>query len=228
MLDGPAIATLVFILALVLAHRVFSLIARRSLRAESRVLLSEHLAHWRYPPGNWRAYCERERREIWNCYLRPSARYLLPAVVLVGGLAWVGEQRAGLSSGLASFVTLALALVVANILLGPWIRRFIRLTRRRELDYELFFGASGALEVWREGEQIRTTEEHPFTAAGGRIELVEADGVDPAEIVFSLARPLALGIQYTEARFLVPEGRLAEARALARKLSPEPRREQAP
>jgi len=41
MLDGPAIATLVFILALALAHRVFSSIARRSLRAEARALARE-------------------------------------------------------------------------------------------------------------------------------------------------------------------------------------------
>ena len=219
--DGPTIATLILILALFKAFRVFSMLSQRSLHAAGRALLSAHLAHWHYPPGAWRAYCERERGEIWNRYLRPAPRYLLPAALLVGGIAWVAEQRAGLSGGVASLVTLTLALLAANTILGPSPRSFIRMSRRRGLDYELYLGASGALEIWREGGEMRDAEEHLFKASGSRIELVEADGVDPAEIVFSLARPLGLGIQHTEARFLVPEGRLADARALARSLTPE-------
>jgi len=93
--DGPTIATLILILALFMGCRVFSMLSQRSLHAAGRALLSAHLAHWRYPPGAWRAYCERERGEIWSRYLRPAPRYLLPAALLVGGIAWVAEQRAG-------------------------------------------------------------------------------------------------------------------------------------
>ncbi len=228
MLDGPATATLIFILALFVVYRVLSLLAQRSRRTASRALLGDHLAHWQYPPGAWRAYCERERREVWSRYLRPSMRTLPPAAALVAGLAWVAEGHADLPNRFATLLIVAFALLCANMILGPLLRSFLRLSRRRGLDYELYIGASGALEIWRVGGVICATEDHWFTMAGGRIELVEAGGVDPAEIVFSLARPLALGIQHTEVRFLVPEGRLAEARALARSLMPEPSGEQAP
>lgn len=140
----------------------------------------------------------------------------------MGGIAWVAEQRAGLPAGLAALLTLALMGVFANTILGPWVRSFLRLTRRRKFDYELFLGASGALEVWRDGGRICDTEEHPFTARGGRIERVEANGVDPAEIVFSIVQPLAFGYEHIDTRFLVPDGLIAEARALADALTPEP------
>jgi len=220
MQDGPAVATLIFLVALFAVYSAFSMLARRSLRAEGHALLGDHLLHWRYSQESWRAYCERQRRDIWFRYLRPSARYLLPGGVLIGALAWLAEQRAGLSNGLAAFATLLVAALVANTILGPSVRSFIRLTRRRGFDYELYIGATGALEVWRQGGQIRATEEHAFTAAGGRIERVEANGVEPVEIVFSLIRPLAFGFLHTEERFLVPEGQLAQARSLARRLTP--------
>jgi hypothetical protein len=221
MQDGPAVATWIFLVALFAAYGAFSALARRTLRAQSRALLSDHLLHWCYSQDSWRAYCERQRREIWFRHLRPLAGYLPPGGILTGALAWFAEQRAGLPAGFAAFATLVVVALAANTVLGPSVRSFIQLTRRRAFDYELYLGATGALEIWRQGRRICATEEHSFTAAGGRIERVEANGVDPAEIVFSLIRPLAFGFLHTEARFLVPEGQLAQARLLAHRLTPQ-------
>ena len=218
--DDPAIATLIFIVAVFAVYGIFSTLGRRALRAESQRLFDHHLVHWHYPKAEWQAHCELRRRDLWFGVLRPALHYLLPVAVLGAGLVLVGERYAGMSRVLAALLVLVAVLLVANTILGPQLRAFIRLTRRRDLDYELLLGESGALEDWRDAERLRSTEEHPFTAVGARIERAEANGVDPAEIVIALSRPLAFGFLHTEARFLVPAGRIAEAREIARQLAP--------
>ncbi len=221
MYDGAAIATLVLFAALYGLYALLARLGQRGERAATHALLSEHLAAWRFDSQDWRDWCERERLETWNRVLRPALRHAVPATVVAGGLAWFAESRAVLSPGLGTLLIGAIALLAANNVLGPPLRGYLRLSRRRWLDYELYIGASGALEVWRESGAVRAMEEHAFTASGGRIERVEANGVAPAEIVFSIVQPLAFGFLHTEAKFPVPAGRLAEARALARRLTPE-------
>ncbi len=218
--DAPAIATLIFIVAVVAVYGLFSMLGRRALRAESERLFDHHLVHWRYPKAEWRAHCERCRKALWFGVLQPALRYLAPATVLAAGLVFVTERYAEMSRGLAAVFVLVVMLLVSNTIVGPQLRAFIRLTRRRDLDYELLIGESGALEVWCDAERPRASEAHPFTAGGARIERVEANGVDPAEIVIALSRPLAFGFLHTEARFLVPAGRIAEAREIAHRLAP--------
>jgi hypothetical protein len=218
--DAPAIATLIFIVAVFAIYGLFSMLGRRALRAESERLFDHHLVHWRYPKAEWQAHCERCRKALWFGVLQPALRYLAPVVVLAAGLVIVMERYAGMSRGLAAVFVLVVMLLVANTILGPQLRGFVRLTRRRDFDYELLIGESGALEVWRDAERLRATEEHPFTAVGARIERAEANGVDPTEIAIALSRPLAFGFLHTEARFLVPAGRIAEAREIARQLAP--------
>ncbi|MGE0876583.1 MAG: hypothetical protein AB7O31_18110 [Burkholderiales bacterium] len=221
MYDGAAIATLVLFAALYGLYALLTRLGRRGERAATHALLDEHLAAWRFPQQDWRDWCERERAETWNRVLRPALRYLPPATVLVAGLAWFAESRSVLSPGLGTLLVCAIALLAANNVFGPPLRGYLRLSRQRGLDYELYLGESGALEVWRDANGVRAMQEHAFTASGGRIERVEANGVAPAEIVFSIVQPLAFGFLHTEARFPVPAGRLAEARALARRLTPE-------
>lgn len=218
--DAPAIATLIFIVALVAVYGLFSMLGRRALRVESERLFDHHLVHWRYPKVEWQAHCERRRKDLWFGVLQPAVRYLVPVAMLSAGLVFVMERYTGMRHGLAAVFVLIVMLLVANTILGPQLRAFVRLTRRRDLDYELLIGESGALEIWRAAERLRASEEHPFTAGGARIERVEANGVDPAEIVVALSRPLAFGFLHTEARFLVPAGRIAEAREIARQLAP--------
>lgn len=226
MLDGPAIATLIFIAAMFAIYRVFVMLGQRALRAEGTRLFEHCLVRWRYPQSEWRAYCERLRGDLWSGTLRPAMRTLAPITVLGAGTAFVLQQRTDLSAGLAALLVLVAVLLVANTILGPQLRAFVRLTRRCDLDYELLIGESGALEVWRDAERQRASEAHPFTAGGTRIECAEANGVDPAEIVIALSRPLAFGFLHTEARFLVPAGRIAEAREIARRLAPPEPKEQ--
>jgi hypothetical protein len=218
--DAPAVATLIFIVAVIAAYGLFSMLGRHALRAEGERLFDHHLVHWRYPKAEWRAYCERRRNDLWFGVLRPALHYLAPVVVLAVGLVFVTERYAAMSRTTAALLVLVVMILVANTILGPQLRAFVRLTRRRNLDYEVLIGESCALEVWRDAERMRTSEEHPFTAGGARIEGAEANGVDPAEIVIALSRPLAFGFLHTEARFLVPAGRIAEAREIARRLAP--------
>lgn len=220
MQDGPALATLLFFVAIFATYGLLSRLGRRALRRASSTLLTDHLAHWRYPPGAWSGYCERLRRELWDGTLRPATRYLLPLLLLGVGLGFVAALRAGVGTGLAALLVGSIALLVTNLLLGSPLRSFVTLSQRRRFDYELYLGADGAVEVWYDAGGVRATEAHPFTVGGARIERVEAHGIDPAEIVFTLVRPLAYGFLYSEERFLVPAGRLAEARDIARQLSP--------
>jgi len=218
--DAPAIATLIVIVVVFAVYALFTMLGRRALRAESARLFDDHLAHWRYPKAEWQAHCARRRKELWFGVLRPASQSLAPVVVLAAGLVFVTERYAGMGLGLAALLVLVAAFLVANTILGPQLRAFLRLTRRRDLDYELLIGESGALELWRDAERLRGSEAHPFTAGGARIDRAEANGVDPPEIVISLSRPLAFGFLHTEARFLVPAGRIAEAREIARQLAP--------
>ena len=209
MYDGPATATLIFLVAIFAIYRLFVALGRRALRAEGAKLLEHCLVRWQYPSEEWRAYSERLRRELWFGTLRPALRYAFPIAVLAAGLALIVELRTEFTGGLATLLVLTAAMLIGNVIIGPAVRAFVRLTRRRNLDYELLIGETGALELWREGERVRAVEEHPFTAGGSRIERAEAYGIDPAEIVIGLARPLSFGFLHTEERFLVPEGHLA-------------------
>jgi len=220
--DGPAIATLVFLAAIFAVYWLMVALGRRALRAEAAKLLERCLVRWQYPSEEWRAYSERRRRELWFGTLRPALGYLLPVAVLAAGLAVIIESRTQLTGGLATFIVLVAAILIGNVIVGPALRAFVRLTRRRGLDYELLIGEIGALELWRDGERVCAVEEHPFTAGGARIERADANGIDPSEIVIGLARPLSFGYLHTEERFLVPAGHLAEAREIAHRLAPPP------
>jgi hypothetical protein len=220
MQDGPAIATLTMFVAIFATYGLLSRLSRRALRRASTALLTDHLVHWRYPPGAWASYCEQLRRELWFGTLRPAARYLLPLLLVGGAFGFAAALRAGVSAGLAAVLVVAVALLVTNVLIGAPLRSFATLSLRRRFDYELYIGADGAVEVWYDPSGVRATEAQPFTAGGARIERVEAHGIDPIEIVFSLVRPLAYGFFHGEERFLVPPGELAAARDLARRLSP--------
>ncbi len=221
MQDGPAIATLLFLALVFATYTVLTRLARAALRRAGAAVLGEVLVHWRYPPGAWHAYCERQRAGLWYQALRPALRYLLPLLVVVGGVALAAALRVGLSPALATLLVLFIGALVGNMLVGPPLRAYLALSRRCRLDYELRLGTDGALETWRDAAGVRDTESHPFTAGASRIARVEAHGVDPAEIVFTLVQPLTYGFQHIELRFPVPDGLLAEARALARRLSPE-------
>jgi hypothetical protein len=220
MQDGPAIATLIMFVAIFATYGLLTRLGRRVLRRASTALLTDHLAHWRYPPGAWASYCEQLRRELWFGTLRPAARYLLPLLLVGGAFGFAAALRAGVGTGLAAVLVVAVALLVANVLIGAPLRSFFVLSQRRRFDYELYLGADGAIEVWYDASGVRATEAQPFTAGGARIERVEAHGVDPIEIVVTLIRPLAYGFIHDEERFLVPPGQLAAARDLARRLTP--------
>ena len=220
MYDGPAIATLIFIVAIFAIHRVIAALGRRALRADTARLFEHCLVRWKYSSAEWRGYCEQLRRDLWFGTLRPALRHSVPIAVLAAGLALVIELRAGMARGLPTVLVLCAMILVGNVIIGPHLRAFVGLTRRRDLDYELLIGETGALEIWRDAGRVRATEEHPFAAGGTRIERAEASGVDSAEIVITLARPLAFGFLHTEERFLVPSGRLAEAREIAQQLAP--------
>lgn len=224
--DDPAIATLIFMVAVFAVYRIIAMLGRRALRSESERLFDDHLAHWHYSKAEWQAHCERLRRNLWGGTLRPALRYLAPTAVVAAGLVMFLQRFALMSSGLAILLVCVAVLLVANTVFGPPLRSFVRLTQRRDLDYELLIGEAGALELWRNAERVCATEEHSFTAENVRIERAEANGVDPAEIVIALSRPLAFGFLHTEARFLVPLGRIAEAREIARQLAPSRTREQ--
>jgi hypothetical protein len=209
MQDGPAIATLVLVVAVFATYAVLSRLGRRALHDAGAHLLTEHLVHWHFPPPEWRIWCERQRRALWFGALRPALRYLLPLLVLIAGLAVAAVRNAGLGTGLAIGLVTVVILLVSNTLLGPPLRDYLALSRRCRLAYDLYLDADGALEVWRDADGIRAAEAHPFTAGGARIGRVEAHGVAPAEIVITIVRPLAFGFQESEARFPVPDGRRA-------------------
>ncbi|HEY5789139.1 MAG TPA: hypothetical protein VIX81_00840, partial [Gammaproteobacteria bacterium] len=207
MADGAATATLLF-LALVLAvHWTLAWLARRTVRGAGATLVTDHLVHWRYPPGAWQRHCGRQRRELWFGLLRPALRYLLPLLVLAGGIGLAAVLRAGIAPLLALLLAVLIFVLVANLLVGPLLRGYLALSRRCHLDYELYLGADGALEVWYDAAGVRATEVHPFTAGGSRVEGAEAHGVDPAVLVIRLVKPLAYGFQHSEECFLVPDGR---------------------
>jgi hypothetical protein len=220
MQDGPAIATLIMFVAIFATYGLLSRLGRRALRRASTALLTDHLVHWRYPPGAWSNYCEQLRRELWVGTLRPATRYLLPLLLVGGAVGLVAALRAGVSAGLAALLVVTVALLVTHVLIGAPLHSFFLLSRRCRFDYELYLGADGAVEVWYDASGVRATEARPFTAGAARIERVEAHGIDPTEIVFTLVRPLAYGFLHGEERFLVPAGQLAAARDLAHRLTP--------
>lgn len=222
MYDGPALAALLIVFAWFVLRAAFAVVQRRALQAAGERLAGRPLAHWHYDRDEWQAHCERLRRELWSRQLRPLAQWLLPLLVLPVVLSPILEAPAGLSStDLLLFLALG-AVLVGNLLLGPALRQFLRLSRRRALDYEVLVGERGVLEIWRREGRVAAVEEHLY--AGAAIEQVEAHGVEPAEIVFRTARPLDFGYLHLEDHFLVPAGHLAEARELARRLTPRPRR----
>ncbi|HEY5636238.1 MAG TPA: hypothetical protein VIS77_05000 [Burkholderiales bacterium] len=216
--DGPALAALLVFFAWVAVRVLFRLLERRALRASGTRLAGRPLVHWHYAREEWRAHCERLRGELWSRQLRPLAQWLLPLLVLPVILSPVIEAPAGLSAAELLLLVALGALVVGNLLLGPVLRQFVQLSRRRALDYEVVIGERGVLEIWRHEGHVEAMEEHLFP--GHAIEQVEANGVEPAEIVFRTLRPLEFGFLHLEDHFLVPAGHLAEARELARRLTP--------
>lgn len=219
MFDHPAISTLVLVATWFFARGTLVHLERRRLRAMGAGLMTRHLAHWCYAPGEWRRYCEWLRCGLWFDYLRPAARYAGPALLLASALAVILEQRSGLAPGLATAIIAANSLAIACVLIGPFVREFVRLSRCQWLEYEIYVGQAGVLEVWRQGHRIHAMEEHLYNIAGGAIRHVEANGAAPAEIVFHVGRPGFAGVIHVEEHFPVPEGHLAEAREIARLLT---------
>ena len=194
----------------------------RQQRAACAGLQHRHLAHWHYAAGEWQRHCERLRHELWFRTLVPAARYLAPLLVLAIGLSAALEPHADLAPGLLTLVVAIFGIVVASLLLGPALQQFVRLSVRKRLDYEVYVGEPGVLEVWRNGGRVAAMEGHLYVAAGSAIERVEARGAEPSEIVFSVGQPRTWGVDHLEEHFLVPQGRLGEARDIARKLSRRP------
>src|SRR5690606_26384518 len=139
-------------------------------------------------------------------------------LLLTGVLAAVFERRWGLASGVATAIVVATTFTIAAVIIGPTLRDYVRLTRLQRLDYEVYVGSDGVLEVWRDGNRVCSMEGHLYKAAGGIIRRVEAKDVNTGEIIFQVDQPSIGGVMRLEERFLVPDGHLAEADRLARRL----------
>ena len=192
--DGPAIATLVLVAAWFAAREILAQLEHRNQRAAIASLLQLHLAHWQYAADEWQAHCERVRRDLWFHVLLPVCRFLAPALVLAIALSAILEPHPDLAPGLVTTVVATIGLAAAWVLVGPPLREFVSQSLRRRLHYEVYVGEPGVLEVWRDGDHIEAMEGHLYAGTGEAIERVEAIGVEPAEIVFSVGRALPWGV----------------------------------